>query len=134
MLSQLIVELLTCNFSKISLWNCWFNVSHQYSNIFMSSQLQVLKAWDVKEQVCLQTIAIRFPFGHRIPEHGPFPFFLITSPINSLFIGSNDCLAEIKIVGMSANKSTKTTHWKPLCAALYNPSMGQVSVGAVAGC
>lgn len=91
--------------------------------------LQVLKSWDIKEHVCLQTIPVRFPFGHRIPEHGPFPFFLIASPINSLFIGSNDCLAEIKIVAMSANKSTKTTHWRPLCAALYNASMGQVITG-----
>ena len=90
---------------------------------------QVLKSWDIKEQVCLQTIPVRFPFGHRIPEHGPFPFLLITSPINSLFIGSNDCLAEIKIVAMSARKSSKTTHWRPLCAALYNPSMGQVITG-----
>ena len=91
--------------------------------------LQVLKSWDIKEQVCLQTIPIRFPFGHRIPEHGPFPFLLLTSPINTLFIGSNDCLAEIKIVAMSANKSSKTTHWRSLCAALYNPSMGQVITG-----
>ena len=92
-------------------------------------RLQVLKSWDVKEQVCLQTIPIRFPFGHRIPEHGPFPFLLVMSPVNSLFIGSNDCLAEIKIVAMSANKNTKTTHWRPLSAALYNPSMGQVITG-----
>ena len=48
--------------------------------------------------------------------------------INSLFISSNDCLAEIKIVAMNAaNKTcTKTTHWKPLCAALFDPSMEQV--------
>ena len=94
---------------------------------FLCYYLQVLKAWDIKEQVCLQTLAIKFPFGHRIPEHGPFPFFLITSPINSLFITSNDCLAEMKIIAMSAIKRNKTTHWKPLCAALYNPNMEQVS-------
>ena len=92
-------------------------------------ELQVLKSWDIKEQVCLQTIPVRFPFGHRIPEHGPFPFLVVTSPINSLFIGRNDCLAEVKIVAMSANKCSKTTHWRPLCAALYNPSMGQVITG-----
>ncbi|XP_029193047.2 WD repeat-containing protein on Y chromosome-like isoform X1 [Acropora millepora] len=97
--------------------------------VFSYDKEGVLKAWDVKEQVCLQTIAIKFPFGHRIPEHGPFPFFLITSPINSLFVTSNDCLAEIKITAMSAIKRNKTTHWKPLCAALYNPNMGQVITG-----
>lgn len=107
----LLFELAAC------VWNITF-----HSHI----EIQVLKAWDIREQVCLQTIPVRFPFGHRIPEHGPFPFLLITSPINSLFIGSNDCLAEIKIVAMSANKNSKTTHWRPLTAALYNPSMGHV--------
>lgn len=97
--------------------------------VFSYDKDGVLKAWDIKEQACLQTIVIRFPFGHRNPEHGPFPFLLVKSPINSLFISSHDCLAEIKIVAMNANKSTKTTHWKPLCSALYNPSMGQVITG-----
>lgn len=97
--------------------------------VFSYDKDGVLKAWDIKEQVCLQTLAIKFPFGHRIPEHGPFPFFLITSPINSLFITSNDCLAEMKIIAMSAIKRNKTTHWKPLCAALYNPNMEQVITG-----
>lgn len=94
--------------------------------VFSYDKDGVLKAWDIREQVCHQTIPVRFPFGHRIPEHGPFPFLLITSPINSLFIGSNDCLAEIKIIAMGANKNGKTTHWRPLTAALYNSSMGHV--------
>ena len=89
-------------------------------------QLQVLKCWDVKEHVCLQTLAIRFPFGHIIPEHGPYPLHLLKSPVNSLLICSNDCLAEIKLSGLGVSKSTKTTHAKPLCAALYNASMTQV--------
>lgn len=104
-------------------------IQEALEQVFSYDKDGVLKSWDIKEQVCLQTIPIRFPFGHRIPEHGPFPFLLIPSPINSLFIASNDCLAEIKIVAMSANKSSKTTHSRALCAALYNPSMGQVITG-----
>lgn len=97
--------------------------------VFSYDKDGVLKAWDIREHVCLQTMAIRFPFGHRVPEHGPFPFLLIKSPINTLLISSNDCLAEIKIIAMNANKKGKTTHWRPLCAALYNQSMEQVVTG-----
>ncbi|XP_048575994.1 WD repeat-containing protein on Y chromosome isoform X3 [Nematostella vectensis] len=97
--------------------------------VFSYDKEGVLKCWNVKEQVCIQTLAIRDPFGHRVPEHGPFPFRLIRSPVSSLLITSNDSLIEIKLVGLGTTKSLKTTHAKPLCAAIYNPEVKQVITG-----
>lgn len=46
--------------------------------------------------------------------------------INFFFIGSNDCLVEIKIVVMSVNKNVKIIYWRFLIVVLYNFSMGYV--------
>ncbi|XP_031555888.1 WD repeat-containing protein on Y chromosome-like [Actinia tenebrosa] len=97
--------------------------------VFSYDKEGILKCWEIKEQTCIQSLAIRDPFGHRVPEHGPFPFCLIGSPINSLLITSNDSLIEVKLLGLGTTKAIKTSHAKPLCAAVYNEKINQVITG-----
>ncbi|XP_020912310.1 WD repeat-containing protein on Y chromosome isoform X2 [Exaiptasia diaphana] len=105
-------------------------IIHQaLGQVFSFDKDGILKCWDIKEQLCIQSLAIRDPFGHRVPEHGPFPFCLIGSPVNSLLIASNDILIEVKLLGLGITKAIKTTHAKALCAAVYNEKIGQVITG-----
>ena len=36
----------------------------------------MLKVWDVRDHVCLQTISIKFPTFNKLPDYGPFPLHL----------------------------------------------------------
>lgn len=90
--------------------------------------MQVLKVWDVKEHVCLQTVTIKYPSSllGRLPEYGPFSMHLQKSP-NSLVLAANDYLAMLKIGESGAPVSLiPTTHLTQLCCAIYNPFFKQV--------
>ncbi|MEL6926997.1 MAG: hypothetical protein AAFO94_23360, partial [Bacteroidota bacterium] len=52
------------------------------------SKEATLKVWDIKDQVCVQSIQIKFPSAveGRTPEHGPFPVELFHKPSPFLVI------------------------------------------------
>jgi hypothetical protein len=92
---------------------------------------QVLKAWDIKEQTCLQTVFIKFPISStvmgRLPEFGPFSMHLQTCP-KVLLLAANDHVALLKLGRVNqATSSHPTTHATQLCSAVYNPLFKQVS-------
>ena len=89
----------------------------------------MLKVWDVKEHVCLQTVTVKYPSSllGRMPEYGPFSMHLQRSP-NCLLLAANDYIAQIKVGESGAPVSlVPTTHLTQLCCAIYNPFFKQVS-------
>ena len=52
------------------------------------SKEATLKVWDIKDQVCVQSIQMKFPSAieGRHPEHGPFPVELFLKPCPFLTI------------------------------------------------
>ena len=100
----------------------------------------MIKAWDLKEFSCLQTISIRFPstLGGKTPSFGPFPIdlYLNTSTVNletslpgGLVIGCNDYICIMKL-GQDAAKdgSLTETHSSPISCAVYNSKHRQVKI------
>jgi hypothetical protein len=98
----------------------------------------VVKAWDLKEFFCLQTIPVRFPstLGGKTPNFGLFPMdlYLNKSPINTelslpgaLVLACNDYLCLMKLgQDTSRNGSLTETHTAPISCAVYNPKLKQV--------
>lgn len=98
----------------------------------------MVKAWDLKEFVCLQTISIRFPttLGGKIPSFGPFPADLYlnaslgqveTSLPGGLVLACNDYLCLMKLGQETARDGSLTeTHASPVSCAVYNSRLKQV--------
>ena len=89
--------------------------------------MQVLRVWDMKEQVCIQTVVLKFPanFLDRLPEYGSFPMHLQASP-KALLIAANDHIALLKLGPVNKLSSQLCTHAAQLCGAIYNPHFSQV--------
>ena len=100
----------------------------------------MVKAWDLKEFFCLQTISIRFPstLGGKKPSFGLFPMdlYLNKSAINSettlpgcLVLACNDYLCLMKLgQDLSRSGSLTETHASPISCAVYNPKLKQVII------
>lgn len=100
--------------------------------VFSYSKDAVVKVWDIKEQSCLQTVALKFPnsIHGRMPEHGQFPIHLQCSPQDALLVTCNDYIGMLKLGRTSLPASTHTvTHETQLCGAIYNPFFKQVVTG-----
>ena len=105
-----------------------------YRLYVLVNMLQVLKVWDLRDHVCLQTITVKFPISlhGKMPEHGPFAFHLQPAPQNALLITSNDYIAMLKLGSAGPPISlTPVTHQTQLCAAIYNPFFKQVCLNTV---
>ena len=100
----------------------------------------MVKAWDLKEFFCLQTIPVHFPstLGGKTPSFGLFPMDLyLNKSINStetslpggLVLACNDYLCLMKLGQDNArDNSLNETHKAPVSCAVYNPKLRQVIV------
>lgn len=104
---------------------------------------QVLKAWDLKEFTCLQTIPIRFPstLGGKTPTFGLFPTDLYLNRSSTAFessfpgglvLGCSDYLCLMRL-GQDASLagSLTETHTAALSCAVYNPKLRQVRYASI---
>lgn len=110
---------------------------------------QELRIWDISTHHCLKTILLQFPClkPGRIPEHGNFPFLLMSPPLpdetqSHLVVGCKDYLAVLSLAetrrgggGWLRNEGRETgTEIQcaaSLACALYNPTLRQVVTGHV---
>jgi hypothetical protein len=100
----------------------------------------VVKAWDLKEFFCLQTISIRFPstLGGKTPSFGLFPMdlYLNKSTDNvelslpgGFVLVCNDYLCLMKLGQDTSRNGTLTeTHTAPVSCAVYNSKLKQVII------
>jgi hypothetical protein len=100
----------------------------------------VVKAWDLKEFFCLQTIPLRFPstLGGKTPNFGLFPMDLYlnksTNPVETslpggLVLACNDYLCIMKLgQDTSRDGSLTETHRAPVSCAVYNSKFKQVII------
>jgi len=104
---------------------------------------QELKIWDISSHHCLKTVCLQFPCRQpgRIPEHGSFPFLLLSPPLpeqtqSHLLVGCKDHLALLNLAearrggggGWSAGGGGEPGGPAITCA-LYNASLRQVVTG-----
>lgn len=99
-----------------------------------------MKAWDLKEFTCLQTISVRFPstLGGKTPSFGPFPtdLYLNTSSTHAetnvpggLVLACNDYICFMKLgQDLGREGSLTETHSAPVSCAVYNPKLRQVNI------
>jgi len=100
----------------------------------------VVKAWDLKEFFCLQTIPVRFPstLGGKTPNFGLFPMDLYLNKLTNisesnlpgcLVLACNDYLCLMKL-GQDTSKigSLTETHPAPISCAVYNLKLKQVFI------
>lgn len=100
----------------------------------------MVKAWDLKEFFCLQTIPIRFPttLGGKKPSFGLFPMDLYlnkstnsseTSLPGCLIVACNDYLCLMKLgQDLAKDGSLTETHPASVSCAVYNSKLKQVIV------
>ncbi|CAF0886081.1 unnamed protein product [Rotaria sordida] len=113
-------------------------INERLIQCYTFSKDAVIKAWDLKEYTCLQTISIRFPstLGGKTPSFGPFPtdLYLNTSTNNvetslpgGLVITCNDYICFMKLGQDAAREGSFTeTHSAPISCAVYNPKLKQL--------
>lgn len=92
--------------------------------------------WDLVSHSCLKTIHLLFPCQQpsRIPEHGSFPFLLLSPPLSEqphLVVGCCDYLA---LLHLSENRSAGAGGLadrgrEGLTCALYNSTLRQLVTG-----
>uniref|UniRef100_UPI0037E9BE00 cilia- and flagella-associated protein 337 n=1 Tax=Semicossyphus pulcher TaxID=241346 RepID=UPI0037E9BE00 len=109
--------------------------------IFSYSRDAELRVWDISSHHCLKTITLQFPCLQlgRIPEHGNFPFLLLSPPLPQqphLIVGCKDYLALLNLSetrrgggGWFMDEGPKSG--PALSFALYNSSLRQVVTGHV---
>lgn len=97
-----------------------------------------MKAWDLKEYFCLQTVPVRFPstLGGKTPSFGLFPMDLYLNKSTNtsefslpggLILGCNDYLCLMKLgQDTSRTGSLTETHTAAISCAVYNPKLKQV--------
>ncbi|XP_068439589.1 cilia- and flagella-associated protein 337 [Clinocottus analis] len=115
--------------------------------IFSYSRDAELKVWDISSHCCLKTVCLQFPCLQpgRIPEHGNFPFLLLSPPLPEqtqarLVVGCKDHLA---LLDLAEPRREGAGWWTDgggepgpngqrgpaLSCALYNSSLRQVVTG-----
>ncbi|KAA8581745.1 hypothetical protein FQN60_003326, partial [Etheostoma spectabile] len=117
--------------------------------IFSYSRDAELRVWDISSHHCLKTICLQFPCQQpgRIPEHGNFPFLLLSPPLpdhtrSHLVVGCKDYLALLNLAetrrgggGWMADEGKETgpkiQTGPALSCALYNSTLRQVATGHV---
>ncbi|XP_058476457.1 WD repeat-containing protein on Y chromosome [Solea solea] len=116
--------------------------------IFSYSRDAELRVWDISTHRCLKTVRLHFPCLQpgRIPEHGNFPFLLVSPPHPAetqphLVVGCKDYLALFNLAqtrrggggGWLTNEDSEFGSECPngaeLSCALYNPTLRQVVTG-----
>ncbi|CAF3496897.1 unnamed protein product [Rotaria socialis] len=113
-------------------------INERVIQCYTFSKDAVIKAWDLKEYTCLQTIPIRFPstLGGKTPSFGPFPTDLYlntsanhveTSLPGGLVLACNDYICLMKLGQEAAKEGSLTeTHSAPISCAVYNPKLRQI--------
>ncbi|KAM9837980.1 cilia- and flagella-associated protein 337 [Aulostomus maculatus] len=113
--------------------------------IFSYSRDSELRVWDISTHQCLKTVTLPFPcqqHGH-IPEHGNFPFLLLSPPLLQqplLVVACKDYLALLHLAEREGGQGgwltdegsglrSKFISGPPLSCALYNPTLRQVVTG-----
>ena len=85
----------------------------------------MLKAWNIREGTCVQTISIKFPTSvlGRTPEYGQFPIYFHNGTNSSvLLLTASDYLALLKI----STGETSPPH-SQLTTCVYSPQLHRVS-------
>ncbi|XP_055876696.1 WD repeat-containing protein 49-like isoform X3 [Biomphalaria glabrata] len=103
-----------------------------FRQVFSYSKEAVIKVWDIKEHVCLQTVAIKFPsaLNGRMPEHGQFPVHLQGPPYSAFVVTCNDYIAVLRLGKVESTvDNQEVTHDTQLCSAIYNNFLKQVVTG-----
>lgn len=103
--------------------------------------------WDISTHHCLKTVHLQFPCLQtgRIPEHGNFPFLLLSPPLPEetqphLVVGCKDYLAVLSLAETRRGGGGWLTDERresgremqcsaDLCCALYNPTLRLVVTG-----
>ncbi|XP_030019123.1 WD repeat-containing protein 49 [Sphaeramia orbicularis] len=111
--------------------------------IFSYSRDAELRIWDISTHHCLKSISLPFPClkpGH-IPEHGNFPFLLLSPPLPEqtqphLLVGCKDYLVLLSLAergrgGWLTDEGNDPGPKMALSCALYNPILRQVVTGYV---
>ncbi|XP_044035697.1 WD repeat-containing protein on Y chromosome isoform X2 [Siniperca chuatsi] len=115
--------------------------------IFSYSRDAELRVWDISSHHCLKTVSLQFPCQQpgRIPEHGNFPFLLLSPPLpeqiqSHLVVGCKDYLALLSLAETRRGGGGWLTDegrepgpkiQSALSCALYNSSLRQVVTGHV---
>ncbi|XP_028286987.1 WD repeat-containing protein on Y chromosome [Parambassis ranga] len=115
--------------------------------IFSYSRDAELRVWDMSTHHCLKTVHLQFPCLQtgRIPEHGNFPFLLLSPPLPEetqphLVVGCKDYLAVLSLAKTrrggggwltdeGRERGTEMQCSAALCCALYNPTLRLVVTG-----
>lgn len=108
---------------------------------------QELRVWDISSHHCLKAVSLQFPCQQpgRIPEHGNFPFLLLSPPLpehtqSHLVVGCKDYLALLNLAETrrggggwltDEEREPKIQSGPALSCALYNPALRQVVTGHV---
>lgn len=102
---------------------------------------QELRVRDISSHRCLKTIFLQLPCLRTgyIPEHGNFPFLLLSPPLPeetrpSLVVACTDYLANLTLAEARQGYGgwlTDEGSSQPLSCALYNPTLQQVVTGHV---
>ncbi|XP_076443223.1 cilia- and flagella-associated protein 337-like isoform X3 [Babylonia areolata] len=104
-----------------------------FLQVFSYSKDAVIKVWDVKEHLLLQTVILQFPSSlhARMPEHGQFPLHLQPSPHDALLVSCNDYIGMLKLGRPEppSSNAMPVTHDTQLCCAIYNTFFKQVVTG-----
>ncbi|XP_049916588.1 WD repeat-containing protein on Y chromosome isoform X3 [Epinephelus moara] len=117
--------------------------------IFSYSRDAELRVWDISSHHCLKAVSLQFPCQQpgRIPEHGNFPFLLLSPPLpehtqSHLVVGCKDYLALLNLAETrrggggwltdeEREPGPKIQSGPALSCALYNPALRQVVTGHV---
>ncbi|KAM9336618.1 cilia- and flagella-associated protein 337 [Symphorus nematophorus] len=113
--------------------------------IFSYSRDAELRVWDITSHHCLKTVYLPFPCQQpgRIPEHGSFPFLLLSPPLlqeSHLVVGCKDYLAVLSLAHTrrggggwlteeERQPGPKIASGPALSCALYNSTLRQVVTG-----
>ncbi|XP_074477193.1 cilia- and flagella-associated protein 337 isoform X2 [Sebastes fasciatus] len=111
--------------------------------IFSYSRDAELRVWDISSHHCLKTVGLQFPCQQpgRIPEHGNFPFLLLSPPLpeqtqSHLVVGCKDYLALLNLAetrrgggGWLTDEGPNIHSGPALSCALYNSTLRQVATG-----
>lgn len=123
---------MTRNF--LNIWRKYLLSQYMYVCVFV----QDLRVWDLVSHACLKTIRLHFPCQQpsRIPEHGSFPFLLLSPPLSGqphLVVGCRDYLA---LLHLSESRSAGAGGLADggrggpgLTCALYNSALRQLVTG-----
>ncbi|CAF1529734.1 unnamed protein product [Adineta ricciae] len=109
-------------------------INERLAQFYTFSKDAVVKAWDLKELFCLQTVCIRFPstLGGKTPSFGLFPMDLYLNRSNihvdslpgGLILACNDYICLMKLgQDTSKDRNLVETHSAPISCAVYNPKL-----------